>query len=274
MKGESARSAWVEVPGGRLYLERFGAGPPLLLVHGWALDHRMFRPQWRGLADTFEVIVFDRRGFGRSTAPPDLRRESADLDRLLDTLALDHIHLLGMSQGGRIALRYAAERAGRLRSLLLQGPVIDGFEAPETETERIPIDEYAALARRGALDTFRERWAAHPMMSLAHAPPASRRLVREVLADYEGRDLVAFDPAQYAQPAGLLDRLSTFPHPVLILTGELETEARQAHAARLLATLPHAREVRLPRSGHLCNLVAPEAYNEEVRTFCLAADSR
>lgn len=274
MRDEPDRRGWVEVPGGGLYFQRFGTGRPLLMIHGWALDHRVFRPQWRGLADAFEVIVFDRRGFGRSTAPPDLRRETGDLERLLDALALDHVHLLGMSQGGRIALRFAAVAGNRLSSLLLQGPVIDGFVVPEPEAERIPIDDYAALARRGDLETFRALWAAHPMMSLANATRANRRLVRDLLVDYEGRDLVAFDPVQYAAPPGLLEGLSAFPRPALILTGERETASRKAHAEQLLETLPDAREVVLPGSGHLSNLEAPEAYNTEVRRFCLAADAR
>lgn len=263
----------IDVDGGRLAVERSGSGAPLVLVHGWAMDQRLFQPQREALAADFDVITFDRRGFGRSTAPPDLRREAQDIVTLLDSLGLDRVHLLGMSQGGRVALRFAAEHPERLVSLALQGPVIDGYAVDEPAAERIPVAEYAALVKAGDLDTFRRRWLNHPMMSLENAPEASRSLARTLLEDYEGRDLLAFEAAQYAYPDGVLARLATFPGPVLILTGALETAARKAHAERLLETFEDAREVVLPYSGHLSNLVEPEAYNAALKAFCLASQS-
>ncbi len=79
----------IPVDGGDLHVVRRGSGPPLLMLHGWALDHRMWRPQWTGLERDFELILPDRRGFGRSTAPPDLRREVDDVMTILDTLGID-----------------------------------------------------------------------------------------------------------------------------------------------------------------------------------------
>ena len=62
----------------------------------------------RHLADRFRLVAIDRRGFGRSTAPPDLNREVADLVAVRDALGLDRMVLVGMSQGGRVALHYRA----------------------------------------------------------------------------------------------------------------------------------------------------------------------
>ena len=70
------------------------------------------------------MITYDRRGFGRSEAQPDLRLELDDIDHILDALGFESTHLLGMSQGGRIAIRYAVTRSERLRSMILQGAVI------------------------------------------------------------------------------------------------------------------------------------------------------
>jgi pimeloyl-ACP methyl ester carboxylesterase len=180
--------------------------------------------------------------------------------------------LLGVSQGGRIALRYATLRADRLRSLVVQGAAVDGFSVDAPDAERIPIDEFVALARAGDLDALRGRWSAHPMMSLAGASRENRELVRDIVADYEGRDLVAFDPAHYTWPRDVLADLEIFPRPTLLLTGARETEARKAHAAKLLSTLPDVRERVLAHSGHLSNLTEPDPWNETVRAFCLGAE--
>ena len=122
---------WIDVDGGRLFLRHEGEGVPLLLMHGWTLDQRMFQPQVPRLSERFHVISFDRRGFGRSDATPDLDLELDDLDRIADALSLDTLHLLGMSQGGRLAMRYAVTRPQRLRSLVLQGAVVDGLDIPD-----------------------------------------------------------------------------------------------------------------------------------------------
>lgn len=273
MKGVRRQRLQVDVDGGQLTVERSGQGPALLMVHGWAMDHRLFDPQRDALENEFETVVFDRRGFGTSSAPPDLRLEVADMIRILDTLGIEQAHLLGMSQGGRLALRFAAEHPERVRSLVLQGPAVDGFTVEAPESERVPVQRYANLVRDGDLAEFRRQWRAHPMMAMVDAPAASVTLLEAMLEGYEGRDLAAFAPEHYGYERDILDRLSRFPRPVLLLTGAEETTARKVQAHKLLSTFPDAREVILEHGGHLSNLEEPEAYNAALRSFCLGAES-
>ena len=266
------RETRVDVEGGTLLVAESGDGPPLVMLHGWALDRRMFGPQVECLSGVFRVITFDRRGFGRSDAPPDLRLELDDIDRVLDALELDTMHLLGMSQGGRIAIRYAVTRGDRLRSLLLQGAVIDGFRAAEEEAERVPVAEYAALVRAGRLDDVRERWQRHPMMALGPQADGARELVKEIVAGYEGRDLVAHESSGYHFDIDVLAALQQLDVPTLVLTGRDETLARRRHAQELCRRIPVATEALID-GGHLCNLVAPDAYNRAVREFCEATEA-
>ena len=110
----SRSGLWVPVRDGRLYLEKTGEGPPLLMIHGWPLDHHIFDAQVAGLKNDLMILRYDRRGFGKSDAPPDLVREVDDIDALLDAMGIESAHVLGMSQGGRIALRYAVTRPARV----------------------------------------------------------------------------------------------------------------------------------------------------------------
>ena len=59
---------WVPIRGGRLYVDITGSGPPLLMIHGWPLDHRIFNPQVGNLKKDLTLIRYDRRGFGKSDA--------------------------------------------------------------------------------------------------------------------------------------------------------------------------------------------------------------
>ncbi len=263
---------WVDVEQGQLFVEIRGDGPPIMMLHGWALDQRMFRPQVRELAAEFQIITFDRRGFGRSQAPPDLRRELDDIDRILDALGRRRVHLLGMSQGGRLAIRYAVTRGEKLRSLLVQGAVIDGLDVKDDESERVPMNEYVALAKSSRIDEVRRRWLQHPMMRLGAELESENQLIGDILGDYSGADLVDFDAGSYAFDIDVLERLEHIGVPTLVLTGAQETKARKRHAEELLARIPGSREVLFEGSGHLCNLTSAVEYNRAVRRFCSRAE--
>jgi pimeloyl-ACP methyl ester carboxylesterase len=263
---------WVDVDGGRLRLQTAGSGSTILLLHGWPLDHRIFEPQFHYLEQSFRVVAFDRRGFGCSEAPPDLRRELDDIDGILEALGIETVHLLGMSQGARIALRFAVTRPERIRSLILQAPVIDGIALEPSETERIPMKEFADLARAGQLGEVRRRWLEHPMMALGPGHAELERRLEEIVADYQGKDLLEYSPASHSFPHDVLARLSLLDRPCLILTGAHETATRREHARRLVESMPYAREIVFEHSGHLSNLVEAEAYNREVEAFCANVD--
>jgi pimeloyl-ACP methyl ester carboxylesterase len=265
---------WVDVEGGRLYVETSGAGTPILMVHGWSLDHRLFEPQVEELAKTFQVVTFDRRGFGLSQAAPDLGLEVGDMHRILQALSLESIHLLGMSQGARIALRFAVTHARAVRSLLLQGPAIDGFAIDEPASQRIPIAQYAELARAGRMDEVRRRWRAHPMMTLNGDTGRARELLDRMLSAYQGADLLADRAKPPPSAVNVLGEIGSFRTPCLLLTGARETAARKAGAATLLQLLPDCREIVFANSGHLSNLAEAELYNREVADFCAMADAK
>ena len=177
-----------------------------------------------------------------------------------------------MSQGGRIALRYAAMRPERVRSLMLQGAVIDGLVVAD-EAEQIPVNEYAKLAQSGRLDTVKQRWLEHPMMKLPAASSDARQLLEDIVDDYRGADLLGYCADAYAQPTNVIEKISSLDSPVLLLTGAHETWTRRAHAIAILDAVADGRELVFADSGHLSNLTEPGAYNRAVLDFVRTAES-
>src|SRR5690242_3499477 len=90
---------------GELAVEVAGRGNPVVLVHGWGVDRRMWAHQAAAFRRHFTTITYDRRGCGQSTAPADHALELEDIDAILDELKLKTAGLVGMSQGGRVAMR-------------------------------------------------------------------------------------------------------------------------------------------------------------------------
>lgn len=262
----------IETRDGNLFVVETGSGEAIVMLHGWPLDHRMFFYQFEGLARNFRVIAMDRRGFGKSTAPADMSLELDDIDKLIEQLDLGRIHLLGVSQGGRVALRYAATHPERLRSLLLQGAVVDQLDVPEPEAEHVPIELYAELARTGQLKTVIDHWLQHPMMVLPAQKIDQKRLLEDILSDYDGMDLVNYDPQHYQFGANVLAKLAETDLPVLLLTGAQETAVRKRHAQEIVQHVATSREITFHDSGHLSNLTEPEAFNRAVSDFCHSTD--
>ena len=258
----------IDVQDGKIFAVSAGSGDALLMLHGWPLDHRMFDRQFDALSDQFRVVAIDRRGFGQSSAPPDMREELADIDRVIDELGLGAVHLLGVSQGGRLALRYAATRPNRVKSLILLGAVVDGVDVTEPDDEKIPVTEYASLAQDGRLSEVIERWSDHPMMRMPGGATAEKQLVDDMLEAYGGEDLLNFDASHYRFDGDILGALAVSRQHVLLLTGENETDARKLHARAIEERVPNSKEVIISGGGHLSNLTHAEPFNAAIRNFC------
>jgi 3-oxoadipate enol-lactonase len=102
------------------------AGPPLVLVHALGLDRRMWRDTIAALPADRRVIAYDLRGHGSAGEAPrvrGLRHFADDLHSLLDQLAVDSVHLVGLSLGGAIAQVYALSRPERVGELTLVATV-------------------------------------------------------------------------------------------------------------------------------------------------------
>jgi len=93
-----------------LYYEDHGSGKPVILIHGWPLNCDSWEKQVPALLDAgYRVIMYDRRGFGRSSKPTvgyDYDTFAADLDKVIRELNLYDTTLVGFSMGGGEVARY------------------------------------------------------------------------------------------------------------------------------------------------------------------------
>jgi pimeloyl-ACP methyl ester carboxylesterase len=249
----------LDVAGGRLYYEVAGAGKPVVLVHGHALDARMWAPQIPALADIAMTVRYDVRGYGRSTRDDETEyTHAADLWRLVDHLGLDRVVLVGLSMGGRIALEAALLAPARVDSLVLLDALLDG----------VPWDDEAARGmaavgeqlRLGGLDAAKSAWLRHPFFTPARRNPEIAEQLEQMVGDCSGQIWTERDP--HGPWSDALHLLPTLTVPTTVVVGELDVPCFREMAHVLAARLPHARKIVVADAGHMVNMEAPEAVNE------------
>lgn len=248
----------VDVGDGIVPIAMAGEGPPLILLHGWTLDWRMWLPQVEELSRDFCLVMPDRRGFGRSSAPPELTREADDVQRIADFMGFDKYALLGLSQGAAIALDCAHRHAWRLSCVIASGAPLPYLVDRD---EVINVEQYRRWAMDGEIEKMRADWSRHELMR--HENPLTGALVDTMLDDYDGRDLIS--------PSSLnclpKDVLAHLPIPLLAMTGSSENQWRRDCARALAQIVPHCTHHEVEGAGHLANLDNPQGFNACLREF-------
>src|SRR6185295_6950543 len=114
----------IDIPGARLNVVDVGKGPPILFVHGFPLNHAMWRFQIDELSHRgFRCIAPDLRGFGHSSVSEGtvtMEQFADDLAELLETMRIqDQVVFCGLSMGGYIAWQFERRYAERVKALIL-----------------------------------------------------------------------------------------------------------------------------------------------------------
>jgi non-heme chloroperoxidase len=141
----------------RIYYEDHGSSPPVVLVHGYALNGHSWEKQEAALlAAGHRVITYDRRGFGASSRPSigyDFDTLAADLHALLSSLDLRGVVLAGFAMGtGEVARYLAAHGSARVRAAALVAPLLPFLLKTDDSPEGIDQDVFYSIAARIAAD--------------------------------------------------------------------------------------------------------------------------
>ena len=257
----------------RLHVVDEGDGSPLLLVHGFPLDHTMWRAQIGHFSRNHRVLAPDLRGFGSSSVTDGIvgmERFADDLAALLDELKVtEPVCFCGLSMGGYIAWPFFERHRDRLGSLILCD-TRSAADAEETRTTR------HGLAQK-VLEDGPEFIARTMPTKLFAAKTRDEfpQLVEEVQAVIRGTA-----PAGIAAAArGMAERvdstnlLPAIDVPTLGLVGEEDTISTVEEMRSIAAAIPGSQFVVIPDAGHMAPLEAPAAVNSALEAFLASVES-
>ncbi|HTR29671.1 MAG TPA: alpha/beta hydrolase [Puia sp.] len=256
----------LSVNGGSLFVHKEGQGEAIVFMHGFGLDHRMWENQVAVFSRNFVVITYDLRGFGRS-APPENDvpySHEADYLSLIRYFDIRRAHLVGLSLGGRMALRCALTCPDAVSSLVLLDSALDGYKwsaAWQTEWQQM-VD----AGKNGSMSAVRALWSNHSLFTRANQRPALRDRLRLMIDGYPGWHMIHKDPAIVPKPPAI-QRLCDIKVPALVVSGEYDIPDFLEIADRLAADIPAARRLVAPEAGHMVNMEAPEFINGAILEF-------
>ena len=243
-----------------LAFDRVGVDAPLVLIHGYPLDHTIWDEVVTLLSHTFDVILPDMRGFGKSDAPDapwSMSDLADDLAGLLDHLTLDSAFVAGHSMGGYVALAFAQKYPSRVRGLGLVASQA-AADTPERKDGRYATaKQVAEQGVGGVVETMT------PKLS----PDARvQTFVRELMAKQRPAGVIGALHAM-AGRADTLEMVAAGSFEVRIVHGEADELIPFERAREVAAACPRARLFALPGIGHMPMMENAEATANALQTF-------
>lgn len=234
-----------------LYYEEYGQGIPVVFLHGYPLDHSIWLPVSRLLADKGRIILPDLRGYGQSPdgdSPHSIRIYVEDIVKLLDRLGLEKVVLIGHSMGGYTALLFARAYPHRLAGL---GLIATQAEVDTPEKRQMRLLTARKVLKRG-------------IQSVANG--MAPKLTKNVLLQKQLVELMEKTKPEIASASlhAMAERQDATPWlpgikiPTMVIAGGEDQLIPKANSDTLVKLLAKSWMVELPTAGHMPMLEEPE----------------
>lgn len=250
-----------------LSINTYGAGPPVVILHGLFGSKRNFSAIARRLADAFHVVTVDLRNHGES--PWDDRHDypalAEDVARLIEQRLGRPAAVIGHSMGGKAAMLLALTRPDLVDRLVV-------VDIPPARSHGTPIS-YVQAMRAVPLEQLSRRAEVEAALAAAIADPVVRGfLVTNIVSRPEGLAWTVNLEAIERQFDTILGWPAPadgteFTRPTLFLTGAASTFVQPEHEAVIHELFPAARIEVISGAGHWVHAEQPEAFLETVRRF-------
>ena len=261
--------------GGTLEFDDQGSGPAMVFLHGWSLGKEAFAKQRRELSDRYRVIVPDMRGHGNSKRfeqGDGIDTLAGDVERLLVTLDLSNVILVGWSMGALVAWQLAqGPQRGRIRGIVtidMVPRVLNGDDWQHglragTHLYDVDID----------LTKMRDDWRAFthayvPMVFAGGKAIERRDLIEGMLELVGDNDLESMTNLWHALVhADYVDAVQKLDVPTLITYGALSQIYAEEAAVWMDEHIPLSRRVCFAESGHAPHLEETPRFNQVLADF-------
>lgn len=248
-----------------------GKGVPLLLVHGFPLDHTMWRYQAEAFHTNYRVIAPDLRGFGQSYVEPIAAKTGVPMADYADDLAVllenlrvvEPVILCGFSMGGYVAWQFLERYRSRVKALIMCDTK-SAADTPQARETRFKMAE--------SVEGWGSAHVATLMVSKLFAASTlnkNAKIVEEVQDVIARTDPVAIAAAQRGM-AHRGDKTALLPNidlPALYIVGKDDQISPPAEVRAMADATPGARYVEIADAAHMSPMENPRAVNRAIASF-------
>jgi len=261
----------------KIFYQDIGRGKPVVLIHGWPLNHEMWEYQLNELPkNNIRVITYDRRGFGKSSRPwegYDYDAFAQDLKLLLEALNLTDVTLVGFSMGGGEVARYLSKynQDGRVTKAALISAVTPYLLKTDDNPTGIPQEQFDGM--REQIEEDRPKFlAAFGKMfygvGIFSSPVSEEFLQRDIALALNSAGYATIKAMRAWSSTDFRDDLRNIRIPLLVLHGkEDETVPISASSDETLKIVPHAQYIVYDDAPHGLFYTHKNKFNEDIINF-------
>jgi pimeloyl-ACP methyl ester carboxylesterase len=242
-----------------------GKGLPVVLVHGFPLDRRIWEAQLHGLSDHHRIITVDLPGFGKSpvSGPFSAKSLADDLRGFLKRIDALPCVLGGLSMGGYVALAFAEYYAGDLKGLMLVDTRAEG-DTPQGKEGRAAMIE---LARTEGSAAVADQMM--PKMVSETTKKNQPAIVKKLQAIMEAcpAKTIEYACAAMRDRKDYSTELGSIKTPTLVIVGEADAITPPSMAENMHRSLAGSKIAIIPRAGHMSPMEQPAAVTKAIGEF-------
>lgn len=260
---------FANINGVKMHYDVLGEGEPLLLIHAAIANLNMWDRQMPVFTKHYRVIRHDVRGFGETPDPAGKYTDYEDIHQLFKYLGVERAHLVGISNGGRIAMDFVLSYPHMVEKLVLVAPGLPGYKPPTDEFDEQMSAKYDQAIKDGEKDLAAEInaqvWVDGPGRKPIQVDPTFRQqalaLIKHTvdLGIGEGEGDIARPPAA--------ERLGTIKAPTLLILGEEDLQSMHAIVDQIEKGIPNVTRVNMSGTAHLPPMEKAEQFNQIVLDF-------
>jgi len=242
---------YANVRGEKLYWEKQGSGPPLVMIRGLTRSLRFWEPILPHLVDRYTLLLFDHRGIGRSSVNDvrfDLRTLAHDLAAVMDDAEVARAHVFGISLGGMVAQHLALDFPHKVDRLVLASTTAGGLKS---RFPRVDTLLYLAITNR-----FHPRTSTRLQLPRLVSPQTAKARPEIATSWVPFLEMEPVKPRVVVQQAlggalhDVADRVPSIASETLVITGNRDRLINSVNSERLAKWIPKSRLVVLDGFGH------------------------
>jgi pimeloyl-ACP methyl ester carboxylesterase len=250
-----------------LFYEEDGHGKSIVWIHGLGIDHRVWGLQMPLFTRHFRCLAFDNRDAGQSDRSPNsytIKTMADDAVGLMDALAIDKAHIVGLSMGGAIAQELAIAHPARVQRLVL----VSTYTSSDRRGADV-LNSFALMRTRFSREEYARATSPWVFTYQDYLTPGFVDLA--IVRFLEDPHFVPADVYVRQVEAALShfteDRLSRITAPTLIVAGDDDLLTPLRFARTLHEQIPDAKLAVIRDGGHALVLTHAEEFNRVVLSF-------